>query len=104
MYYCSAQLIVETNDVKLSIPSKWVEGINSVYNIKNGYRRGEPYKIFFSNDENDIADFNLETRNDFDENTVGCYMAYIHNIYCKFEVKFNHPTLYINFLYFFSQF
>lgn len=80
-YYCACKL--EKEKKFLSIRSSWVKSLNTATNMKNGVRRGIPYRIFYSTDEVKPPDFSLQIRDAFVENMDSCYMAYVYTTFGK---------------------
>lgn len=77
-----ACVIVKNTKKILVLKSAWCDYIkNNAENVNTGVPSWSTTKIFFSPDKKQVADFQLETTPQFDENQTGCYEGYILRVF-----------------------
>lgn len=70
-------VVLNPSKQQVIIPLRWIqhEANDMSWIINWGLKTGRDRKVYFSNDKNDMADFNLPTREHFSVGEKSCYLA-----------------------------
>lgn len=79
MFLCAVKL--SGVNKLLTIKSSWVDQLNTIENIRSGYKRYQLFKVFYSPHDDIPANFHLEILSDINANVPACYMAYISSVF-----------------------
>lgn len=73
-----------TNPCSIVIKSNWIYQFSEARNMNNGINRNQTRSIYYSNNWNDNAKFDLEVRGFFDPTDEGCYDAHLYKFFGKY--------------------